>query len=354
MMPTISPITAFLAAPVCLISACVAKLFYKFTSAKPFDTSRQGFIKNMSSYLNRECFRDGFTSTWVLGGTVHVLCRYSSIFSGEPPIFIIPSVSKCSLDYMNFMKSIPKYRDVFCIDLAGWGISEPLANVDLCNDPLPNIFKSYAAMIYHTMSEICPIRGQPHTLIGDAFGAYLLTHAISCGIIPTNKINKFILCEPPGLSKDTLRQPYLRGIPIKLGLLNSLTNSWLFQHICCAFLWKRAITLDTLLFLRHFIPDKYGYKMLSRNIRMNFMTAPYWDITIKESLMNVSRDAYNNKMKVFIVHGIRDSIVSCEHAKCVCEESKNIKYIRVWSDHDLLSHDQHFYNLCKILQGEDK
>ncbi len=353
-MQTISPITVLIAAPVCLLSACIAKLVYRFTDFEQFDTSHAGFKKNMSSYLRRECLRDGFTSTWVLEESVHVLCRYSSVFSGEPPIFIIPSVSKCSIDYMNFMKSIPKYRDVFCIDLPGWGISEPLANVDLRNDALPDIFKSYATMIYKAMTEICSIRSQLFTLIGDAFGAYLLTHAFSCGIIPANKINKFILCEPPGLSKNTLRQPYLRGIPIKIGLLNALSNSWFSQHICAAFLCKRAVTLDTLLFLRHFIPNKYGYKMLTRNIRVCTSVKPYWDITIKEPLIQIANDANNSKMKVFIVHGLRDSVVSCMHSKEVCEESKKIKYVEVWSGNDLLSYHRNFYSLNRILLGEDK
>lgn len=354
MMQTISPITVLLATPVCLLSACIAKLVYRFTDFEQFDTSHTGFKKNMSSYLHRECYNDGFTSMRVLGGRVHILCRYSSIFSGDPPIFIIPSVSKCSIDYMNFMKSIPMYRDVFCIDLPGWGISEPLPNVDLCNDSLPCIFKSYATMIYKVMTEICPIQSQKFTLIGDAFGAYLLTHAFSSGIIPANKINKFILCEPPGLSKDTLRQPYLRGFPMKIGLLNVLTNlSWL-KHLCSAFLCKRALTLETILFLRHFIPGKYGYKMLSRNIRLDNSIKPYWENTIKESLINIANETNDSKMKVFIVHGLRDCVVSCEHAKRTCEESKKIKYVEVWSGNDLLSCRRNFYSLNRILQGEDK
>jgi pimeloyl-ACP methyl ester carboxylesterase len=356
MMQTISPITVLLATPICLVTACIAKLIYKFTSAKPFDVSRNAYIKRMSTYLNRECLRDGFTVTWALGGSVHVLCRYSTIFSGEPPIFIIPSASKCSLDYMKFIKSIPKYHDVFCIDLPGWGISEPLLNVDLSNDPLPAIFKSYAVMIYKMMTEMCPIHGQTFTLVGDAFGAYLLTHAISSGIIPMNKINKFILCEPPGLSKNTLRQPYLRGIPIKMGLLNALTNTWFFRHICSAFLYNHSITLDTLLWLRHFIPGKHGYKMLSRNIRLRGILPPQWDITIKDSLVEIVKEKAKAKVKmsIFIMHGLRDSVVSYRHAKELCEETKYIKYVECWSCHDLLSYSRNFHDLFRILQGTSK
>ena len=335
-MSTVSPLTVLLCAPFCLASACIAKLIYKFTSIKPFDTSRSAFCENMSSYLNLECLDDGFTEMWALGGSIHVLCRYSSIFSGDPPIFIIPSVNKCSIDYVKLIKSIPKYRDVFCIDLPGWGISAPLTNVDLHSDPLLDIFKSYAVMIYEVMIEICPIQSQKFTLIGDAFGAYLLTHAFSSGIIPANKINKFILCEPPGLSKNTLRQPYLRGISIKIGLLNALTNTTWFKHVCCAFLYKRPITIYSLSFLHNFIPDKYGYKMLSRNIWIGFLGKPYWGITIKEPLTKIANDTNNSKMKVFIVRGLKDSVVSYVHSKEVCEESNNIKYVECWSNRDLV------------------
>lgn len=347
MIPTISPIVALLAAPICIVTACIAKLVYKFTRINQFGTSRKAYVKHMSDYLRRECLGDGFTSEWVLRGStnsVHVLCRYSTIFSGEPPIFIIPSGNKCALDYMEFIKTIPKYHDVFCIDLPGWGTSEPLQNVDLCNDELPLIFKSYATMLHKTMTEICPIRGQTFTLIGDAFGAYLLVQALSSGIIPPHIVRKCILCELPGISADTLRQPYLRGIAIKIGLLNVLNNSWFFKRLCCAFLYERTVTPSVLSLLRNFIPNKYGYKMIARNIRMRYIMPPRWNITVKESLMDVSTDT-----RVILIHGINDSVVSCEHAKRFCEEAGHVRYVEVLSGNDLLSDETNFKKVFKII-----
>lgn len=348
MIPTISPISVLLCAPVCIATAIIAKLVYRFTSAEQFDTSHKAYVKHMSDYLKRKCGEDGFTSTWVLSGTVHVLCRNATIFSGDSPTFIIPSANKCSLDYITFMKSLPMYHDVFCIDLPSWGVSEPLIDVDLRNDPLSDIFKRYATVINDAMTELFPHRGQKFTLMGDAFGAYLLTHALSSGIIPVNSIKKCIMCELPGISADTLRQPYLRGIPMKIGLLDALTNSWFFRHACSAFLYKRTVTLEVLLMLRNFVPNKHGCEMVSRNLLMRAkdMFVPQWDITVKELLPSI-------KTRVFLIHGIYDTVVSCGHADRLSKEEPSITYVELQSGHDLLSDWKTFAKIFRIIRANN-
>jgi len=336
MMPTISPFTVLFCAPICIISACIAKLIYRFTRFKQFDTSRKAYIKNTTDY-----FKDGsLTSVWVLENKIHVLCRYSTIFAVEPPIFIIHGPNaRCSLDYTKFMMTIPKHRDVFCIDLPGWGISEPLS-VNLDNDELCTIYNSYATIIYKTMIGLCPISGQKFVLIGDSFGACLLTHAITSGIIPEDKIHKCILCGMPGLSRNTFRHPYLKSIQIKIGVIDALFNSWWVSHLCCALLVNKRLNLTTLWLLQKFIPDKQGHKLVDRNIKWNGR----WLHVMKFPLNIV---AYN--VSIILVNGAHDMVVNNTHAQKICEESgNNIKYVELMTGHDVFDNEYEFYKLFEI------
>ena len=343
-MPIMSPLTALICAPICIVTACIAKLICRFTRFKQFDTSRKAYIENVSKYFKGASV-DGLASVWARGNKIHVLCRYSTIFADEPPIIIIHGPNaRCSLDYVEFMKSIPKHRDVFCIDLPGWGISEPLP-IDLDNDALFTIYNSYATAIYKTMIELCPIDGQKFVLIGDSFGACLLTHAITSGIIPTNKIFKCILCSMPGLSKNTFRNPRVKSIQIKMGVMDALFNAWWASHLCCALLFEKRLSLTTLWLLQKFVPDKQGHKMVVRNIKLRGWCVPQWTYVMKNSL-----DFVSNKVDIILVNGSRDSVVDCKHAQMLCEESgNNIKYIELWTGHDVFNDEYEFAKILDIL-----
>jgi pimeloyl-ACP methyl ester carboxylesterase len=343
MMPTISPFTALICAPICIVTACVAKLIYRFTRFKPFDISRKAYIENVSKYF-KDGLRDGLASVWTLNGKIHVLCRYSTIFADEPPIIIIHGPNaRCSLDYVEFMKSIPKHRDVFCIDLPGWGISEPLL-VDLDNDALFTIYNSYATAIYKTMIEFCPIDGQKFVLIGDSFGSCLITHAIASGIIPANKIVKCILCSMPGISKNTFRNPRVKSVQCNMGIMDALFNSWWAPHLCCALLFERRLSLTTLRLLQKFVPDKQGHKLVARNIT----SKAQWSYVMKQSL-----DIVSNNVAIILVNGSRDSVVDCKHARMLCEESgNNIKYIELWTGHDVFNDECEFAKILDVLCGD--
>lgn len=322
-----------------VVSSIISKIIYRVTGVKQFDTSKEAYIKYMkvftdgSSYGNR-LFKSKFQSLWVLKGDVHVLCRYSTVFSDEPPIFIIHDFDSCSFNYVEFMRRIPEHHDVFCIDLPGWGISESLSNVVLTSDKFHTIYQIYSDIICRTILEICPIEGTKFSLFGHSFGATLLSHVIASKMIAHRQIDRIVLYN---LQE---RSSFISNLFIKMGFPDVLFNVWWAPHLFCAFLQKRAITPKVLGFLRRFIVNKDGHKLMLRDQSDDDLNR---DNLI---LVNASKN-----VKVILVNGVYDTMVDCERAETLCKESRNsIKSHELETDHYMPARIEDFQQLFKIMR----
>ena len=330
MLTTISAtITAVVCTPILFASACISKLYSLITNNKPLDTSRDSFLHEMKDYVSTS---KGLTSAWVCNRKVHVLCRHASIFSNYPPIVIIHGTGTCSVNYAEFMLSLPKTHDVYCIDLPGWGISED-PPFDLKTAEIGRCYAYYANIIMASLSDIYPAKNARFRFVGHSFGALLLTNAIALGYIPPCKIDNCVLACMPGLYP--LKTPSIGALFIS-GLAESIFKQWWSRHLFSAFLYrKKAKTqLQTLQQMRPFIPNGLGHKLVSRHL--------------KQQVLDIS-----TRNKIHLVYGVSDTIVNIQDMRNFADEgNKGVKCHELECGHSLFTNRELFRTLLTIILSD--
>lgn len=336
--------------PVILVSSIIGKLYYCLTRKKQIDTSRVSFINELTYFVNHS---GDLKSHWIFG-TIHVLERPSTIFGGKSPIFIIHGTGSGSVNYIPFMRSIPKYYDVYCIDLPGWGVSNnPELNESLDSDSesYSDSLIYYSNIIYKVMMEIHPYKDSKFILLGHSFGSFLLSLALIQEIIPSEKIEKCILSALPGLSPHISKYPYLWGTLFKSSILETTFKQWWAPHLFCAFLYPRPSSISKLILMQRFIPYGEGCKLASKHIQYRGIFPPVWTTLTYDSLLKIS-----NKVNIVLVCGYQDTIVSYVPLLKISHESKgNIQFYGFDCGHSPFDHYPLFdiFNYIIITDKED-
>jgi len=338
--------TAIVSTPALIVSACISKLFSTITSFKPVDVSRSTFIKEMSKYIRTS--PNGLTSVWVCGRTVHVLCRHATVFSNYPPIVIIHGTGSCSFNYAEFMQSLPKVYDVYCIDLPGWGISEdPLFDLETCS--LNYSYAYYANVFMTALSEIHPDSNAKFMFVGHSMGAFLFLNSIK--YISPDKIASCTLVCMPGLHILTAKYHFI-GALFKFGFLESIFKQWWSRHLFSAFLYRKKTQLQTLQNMHRFIPNGFGYKMVGRYIEFRWFFSVKWFrfvacvfSPIITQLLSVSTTT-----RVNLVCGSRDPVVDICRMDCLKETNINCHTLE--GGHSLFSQKELFSKLLSIIDND--
>lgn len=317
--------------PFVLVSSVIGKLYYCLTRKKQIDTSRVSFINELTYFVNHS---GDLKSRWIFE-SIHVLERPSTIFGGKSPVFIIHGTGSGSVNFIQFMRSIPKYYDVYCIDLPGWGVSNnPELNENLYTDTNTDLLIYYSKMIYDVMMEIHPYKDSKFILLGHSFGSFLLSLALIQEIIPSKKIEKCILAALPGLSPNISRYPYLWGTLFKTSILETTFKKWWAPHLFCAFLYPRPSSISKLILMQRFIPYGEGFKFASKHIQYRGLLPPVWTTLTYDSLLTIS-----NKINIVLVCGYQDTIVSYVPLLNISHESKgNIQFYGFECGHSLFDH----------------
>lgn len=344
-------LSAIACTPILVASACISKIFSTITSFKPVDVSRLTFIKEMAEYTRAS---DGLTSMWACNKTIHVLCRHATIFSNYPPIVIIHGSGSSSFNYAEFMQSIPKVYDVYCIDLPGWGISED-PHIDLESDALEQSYAYYAKTIMNTLSEIYPVPYARFMFVGHSFGAFILLKSIALRYIPSYKIESCTLSCMPGLHTLTSKY-YFIGTLFRFGFLESIFKQWWSRHLFSAFLYRKKTQLQTLQNMHRFIPNGTGYKLIGKQITFKWFFSVRWFRflvcvfnPVRSQLLSIS-----NTVRVNLVGGLRDLVIDTRHVKDVSDESNNtIKCHLLEGGHSLFSQKELFSKLLSIIEDDN-
>ena len=334
--------SAIICTPILIASACISRLFSTISRFKPVDVSRASFIREMSEYVRSSI---GLTSVWVCGRTVHVLCRYATVFSNHPPIVIIHGTASGSFNYAEFMESLPNVYDVYCIDLPGWGISEdPL--FDLETDVLNRCYAYYSNVIMSALSEIYPVPNAKFMFVGHSFGAFILLKSIAIGYIPPNCIESCTVASVPGLHLNTSATQLIGSVFI-FGFQESIFKQWWSRHLFSAFLYRKKSQLQTLQNMHRFIPEGGGYKLVKKQLKFRFswfgLLHIVWINLIRNQIIHVA-----NNFNVKLIGGIHDSITNTNHVKEVSAETK-IKHYLLEGGHSLFSHKELFSQLLSII-----
>jgi pimeloyl-ACP methyl ester carboxylesterase len=212
---------------------------------------------------------------------------------------------------MEFMKSIPKIYDVYCIDLPGWGISDtPTSTV--------NLHEYYSKIILKTMTEIHPFENSKFILIGHSVGSFLLSHAITSGIIPSSKISKCIFSALPGLSQNVSRFSYLWGLVVRSEIIESMFKQWWSPHLFSAFLYPRTTSIDKINLIHRFLPCANEYKLDGTHIELLLLSKER-----RRALLFAS-----TRVPITLVCGYNDTIVDYKYVKDFSDESDGlIKFV---------------------------
>jgi len=232
--------------PLFFLSSVVMKLGYFVTGAKQMETSRESVLSDIELFVQDS--NRMFRSVWLFNDTVHVLCRYATIFSNQGPIVIIANT--CSFDYVEFMRNVPKIYDVYCIDLPTCGLNSVCHSVDsgllFCETHLASIILS-----------LSPSSSTKFTIVGESYGATLITKAIMSDAIKLNRINELILINLSRLSCGYVSTKF--KICFSHFILKSSWAPWLFS----AFLYPRKDVLTRIRTAFKFIMNKDQPEMRS-------------------------------------------------------------------------------------------
>jgi hypothetical protein len=213
--------------PLFFLSSVVMKLGYFVTGTKQMETSRESVLSDIELFVQDS--NQMFRSIWLFDDTVHVLCRYATIFSNRNPIVIIANT--CSFDYVEFMRNVPKIYDVYCIDLPTCGLNSISQRVDsgllLCETHLASIILS-----------LSPSSSSKFTIVGESYGATLITEAIMSDAIKLNRVEEIILINVSKLSYGCVSCKFKNCF--SHFVLKSSWAPWLFS----AFLYPRKDVLS--------------------------------------------------------------------------------------------------------------
>ena len=230
-----------ISSPFFLVSSIIAKLRYSLKGVKQLETSKESVLSDINLFVKES--NRVFSSMWLFNDTVHVLCRYATIFSNRSPIVILANT--CSFDYVEFMRNIPRIYDVYCIDLPTCGLNPiPISQrVDsgllFCETRLASIILSFS-----------PSNSTKFTIVGESYGVTLITNAITSNAIKLNRVNELILINLPKLSYGHLSSKF--KICFSHFILKSSWAPWLFS----AFLYPRKDVLSRIRTAFKFITDK--------------------------------------------------------------------------------------------------
>jgi pimeloyl-ACP methyl ester carboxylesterase len=235
-----------ISSPILMLSSTVAKLRYSLRGVKQLETSKESVLREVDLFVKES--NNVFRSLWLFNNTVHVLCRYATIFSDRSPIVILANT--CSFEYVEFMRNIPRIYDVYCIDLPTSGLNPISQRVNssvlFCETHLASIILSLS----HSSST-------KFTIVGESYGVTLITRAITSDAIKLNRVNELILINLPKLSYKYLATKF--KICFSRFILKSAWAPWLFS----AFLYPRKDVLSRIRTAFKFMLDKEQPNMAS-------------------------------------------------------------------------------------------
>ena len=238
-----------ISSPILFLSSIVAKLKYSLRGVKQLETSKESVLRDIELFVKKS--NRVFCSLWLFNDTVHVLCRYATIFSGRSPIIILANT--CSFDYIEFMMNVPRIYDVYCIDLPTCGLN-PTCQRDNKNNSSLLFCETHLASI---ISSLSPSHSTKFTIVGESYGVTLITNAIASDAIKLNKVNELILINLPRLSCGYLSTKF--KICFSHFILKSSWAPWLFA----AYLYPRKYVLSRIRTAFKFITDKDQPNMAS-------------------------------------------------------------------------------------------
>jgi hypothetical protein len=237
-----------ISSPFFLLSSIISKLRYSLKGVKQLETSKESVLSDIELFVKES--NRMFCSMWLFNDTVHVLCRYATIFSNRSPIVILANT--CSFDYVEFMRNIPRIYDVYCIDLPTCGLN-PIPISQRVNSGLL-LCETHLASIILSLS---PSNSTKFTIVGESYGVTLITKAITSEVIKLNRVNELILINLPRLSHGYLATKF--KICFSHFILKSSWAPWLFA----AFLYPRNDVLSRIRTAFKFITDKDQPNMAS-------------------------------------------------------------------------------------------
>lgn len=278
-----------ISSPIFLLSSIVSKLKYSLKGVKQLGTLKKSVLNDIELFVKES--NRVFCSVWLLNDTVHVLCRYATIFSSRSPIIIL--ANSCSFDYIEFMKNVPKIYDVFCVDLPTYGL-----NPVYKRDPSDLFCENHLASV---ISALSPSVSSKFTIICESYGATLITNAIMSGAFKMSKVNELFL-----INLSTLSNKY-QCIPIQFKTCFShfiLRNSW-SPFLFSAFLYPRTDSLNRITTV---------FKFISNNCPLDMRSTWVSDFDLKNILY------LSGKLKISL---IEYTVSGCNYAKLLREQSGN-------------------------------
>jgi hypothetical protein len=278
--------------PIFLVSSMAMKVGCFLGGLKQLDTSKESVSKDVDKFVQES--NRMFCSIWLLNNTVHVLCRYATIFANRPPIIIL--ANSCSFDYIEFMKNVPKIYDVYCIDLPTYGLN-PIYGKEASDLFCENHLDAIVSELYPSTSTSTSTK---FTILCESYGATLITKAIMSGAFKTSKVNELILINLSRLSTHCLST-----IHFKMCFSHFiLRNSWA-PFLFSAFLYPRKDSLNRI---------RAAFKFISNNCPLDMRSTWVSTFDLKNILY------LSGKVKISLVE---DTVTGCDYAKLLRERSGN-------------------------------
>ena len=330
----------------CILS-CIVYLLSTINNTPLLKTDREDVIKLINEFTNSE---PSFKSIWLKNNRIHVLHYNCGLPNNEKktPILFAHGTMSSSFSYIDFIKH-SRDRDVYAIDLPGYGISEWFENLDPLDIKNRDIiFEQYRELFYHVLENIGK---KKWILFGHSFGGFIIANSML--LRPVKKdgpiIEHYYLSGLPGLYNITNYTCFF-GYILKYGLIELLVKSKLRKQMCLfpLYFFRNASTITKCNIANFYNTDAVnGSYFVSTYITRESLTLLYYNGALHVDLIKQVKNCDN--IKVTLINGQEDKLIDSNNiiVTSILTERKMPCHIIPKIGHDLLTKEnaQNIYDI---------
>lgn len=305
-------------------------------------TSRRDIL----GYL-KESLDEGVASLWIdlpIQKRVHLLHWKNTSSPNQKALLCIPGTGSYSICYLNLMRSLETYSDVYVLDLPGWGISDS-PELDLRDAMLESIHQYYAQVIAEVYCHVLR-RQSKCEILAHSLGAYLMVHCMTRHkhVLGNTRVT---LMSTPGLTSRMSGFDWFWSGLITYSIPEKLLKKWGGLWHWVRWLYSESDPLTWFNAVALLNPEGEGYEVLARH-----MKGREWSPLVLEELVYV---ATTTQITITMIWGNIDTLVDIKNE----EAGETLDRLEKAGIHNVFMYDAghclvtgHYADVARILDGE--
>lgn len=246
-------------------------------------------------------------------------------------LLCIPGTGAYSIGYLELMRSLNTYTDIFVLDMPGWGISDSPGPTDFDSRFSDSVLKYYSQVIAEVYCRILTLTNtEKCDVSAHSLGAHLMIHCMARHYDILGNTRIVLMCTP-GLTETLSDYEWFWGwliayaIPEKV--LKKHRDWWDIWH-CIRWIHTNSDPLTWFRTVALFNPEGEGYRVLAEHLTLCL-----------DELVESAK-----KMSVTMVWGDVDTLVSIKKNKAILERLQEAGISNIFlrdAGHCLVSDEHH-------------